>query len=145
MHTPNTPLLTSSLAPLLARSLLAAIFLLSGLAKLGAGYAPTQGYMEAMGVPGALLPLVILAELGGGAALLLGLLTRFSAAALAVFTLAAGVLFHAGIGDQNQLVHLLKNIAIAGGLLMLAIHGPGRWSLDRLAGRVATPAALASA
>jgi putative oxidoreductase len=116
--------------PLAGRVLLAAIFLLSGFGKLGAGYAGTQGYMEAMGVPGALLPLVIVAELAGGLALLVGFLTRWAAWGLALFTLASAMLFHAELGDQNQMIHFMKNLAITGGLLLLATHGPGRWSLD---------------
>jgi putative oxidoreductase len=118
--------------PLAGRVLLAAIFLLSGFGKLGAGYAATQGYMEAMGVPGALLPLVILAELAGGLAILAGVLTRWAAWGLALFTLASAILFHAEFGDQNQMIHFLKNLALAGGLLLLATHGAGRWSFDAL-------------
>jgi putative oxidoreductase len=122
-------------ASLLARALLAAIFLLSAFAKLGAGYAGTQAYMEAMGVSAALLPLVIAGELAGGLALLGGLLTRWAALALALFTISAAVLFHSELGDQNQLIHFLKNLAISGGLLLLAGHGAGRWSIDALFAR----------
>ncbi len=124
--------MSSSALLALARALLSAIFILSGFAKLGAGYAPTQAWMDAMGVSGALLPLVIVAEIGGGLALLGGWLTRWSALALASFTLAAAGLFHAALGDQNQMIHFMKNLAIAGGLLALAVHGGGGWSLDRL-------------
>ena len=117
---------------LLGRLGLALIFILSGLAKLGAGYAPTQGYMEAMGVPGALLPLVIAAELGGGLAVLAGLLTRWASLGLAVFSLASAVLFHFDLGDQGQFINFYKNVAIAGGFLVLAAHDGGRLSLDAL-------------
>jgi putative oxidoreductase len=122
----------NALQPLVGRALLAAIFLLSGFGKLGTGYERTQGYMEAMGVPGGLLPLVILAELAGGLAVLGGFLTRWAAWGLAVFTLASALLFHAEFSDQNQMIHFMKNLAVAGGLLLLATHGPGRWSLDAL-------------
>jgi putative oxidoreductase len=118
--------------PLAGRILLAAIFILSAFGKLGDGYAGTQAYMQAMGVPGALLPLVIVAELGGGFAVLAGFLTRWAGWGLALFTLASAVLFHAEFGDQNQMIHFMKNLALAGGLLLLATHGAGRWSLDAL-------------
>ena len=121
--------MSNTLTPLIGRVLLAAIFFLSGTAKLGA-YAGTQQYMDAMGVPGALLPLVILAEVGGGLALIAGWLTRLSASGLAVFSVAAAVLFHGNTADQNESIHFMKNIAIAGGLLMLVAHGPGAFSVD---------------
>lgn len=126
--------MSASLAPLAGRSLLALIFVLSGAGKLAA-YAGTQQYMESAGVPGLLLPLVILAELGGGLALIAGLFTRFSAVALAGFSMVAAVLFHADFADQNQMIHFMKNVSIAGGLLLLAAHGAGAWSLDALIAR----------
>lgn len=127
---------------LLGRLGLSLIFILSGVAKLGAGYAGTQGYMEAMGVPGALLPLVIALEIGGGLAVAAGLLTRWAALGLAVFSVASAVLFHFDLGDQGQFINFYKNIAIAGGFLVLAAHGAGRLSLDALveARRRAIPA-----
>lgn len=117
---------------LLGRLGLSLIFILSGVAKLGAGYAGTQGYMEAMGVPGALLPLVIALETGGGLAVAAGLLTRWAALGLAAFSVASAVLFHFDLGDQGQFINFYKNIAIAGGFLVLAAHGGGRLSLDAL-------------
>ena len=120
---------------LLGRTGLALIFIISGLAKIG-GYEGTQGYMDAMGVPGSLLPLVIALEVGGGLAILAGLFTRTSALALAAFSLASGVLFHFDLGDLAQFNNFFKNIAIAGGFLVLAAQGAGRFSLDAaIAGR----------
>lgn len=116
---------------LLARLGLSLIFILSGWQKI-AGYAGTQQYMEAMGVPGAMLPLVIALELGGGLAIATGLFTRWIAAAFAMFALASGFLFH---GSPEEQTALLKNIAIAGGFLMLGAHGAGRFSLDGLLAR----------
>lgn len=118
------------LSTLAGRFGLSLIFILSGVAKLGAGYAGTQGYMEAMGVPGALLPLVILAEIGGGLAILTGTLTRWAAVGLAVFSVASAFLFHFDLGDQGQSINFMKNVAIAGGFLVLAAHGAGRFSVD---------------
>lgn len=119
----------ANLTDLAARGLVAAIFLLSGLSKIG-GYAGTQAYMQSAGVPGSLLPLVIAAEVGGALLLIAGWQTRLAAAALAGFTLAAAALFHANFGDQIQLIMFMKNLAIAGGLLVLVLHGAGGWSLD---------------
>ncbi len=115
---------------LLARLLMAHIFVLAGLSKLGASYASTGGYMQAMGVPAQLLPLVIALEIGGGLALVLGLFTRWAALALAGFSVASAVIFHTNFGDQAQMILFMKNLAMAGGLLMLFVHGAGGWSLD---------------
>lgn len=120
----------NALSTLAGRFGLSLIFILSGVAKLGAGYAGTQGYMEAMGVPGALLPLVIAAEIGGGLAILAGALTRWAAVGLAVFSMASAFLFHFDLGDQDQFINFMKNIAIAGGFLVLAAHGAGKVSVD---------------
>ena len=113
----------------LARILLAQIFLISGFGKL-AGYAATQGYMAKMGVPDALLPLVIALEIGGGLALVLGFLTRWAALGLAVFCVVSALLFHADFAQQMQKINFMKNLAMAGGLLMLFAHGAGAWSID---------------
>jgi putative oxidoreductase len=114
---------------LLGRLGLSLIFIISGWGKI-AGYAATQQYMESAGVPGALLPLVIALELGGGLAILAGVFTRWTALALAVFALASAALFHANLGDAAQAVNFWKNVAMAGGFLMLAAHGAGTLSVD---------------
>jgi putative oxidoreductase len=85
--------------------------------------------MQAMGVPGALLPLVILLELGGGLALVAGFQTRLTGLALAVFTVVAAFIFHGG-HDQVSQIMFMKNLAMAGGLLALTLNGGGRASLD---------------
>lgn len=122
----------NNLSNLVGRFGLSAIFVLSGFAKLGAGYEGTQGYMEAMGVPGGLLPLVIFAEIVGGLAIAAGLLTRWAALGLAVFSVASAFLFHFQLGDQMQFINFFKNIAIAGGFLVLAANGAGKFSVDGL-------------
>ena len=116
---------------LLGRIGLSLIFIIAGWGKI-AGYAATQQYMEAMGVPGALLPLVIALELGGGLAILMGAFTRWIALALAAFSLASAALFHANFGDAAQAINFWKNVAMAGGFLMLAAHGAGMLSLDHV-------------
>lgn len=114
----------------LGRIGLSLLFIISGWEKIGA-YAGTQQYMEAAGVPGMLLPLVIAVELGGGIAILLGVFTRWVAPGLAVFAIVSGLIFHAThLSDANQAVHFWKNVAIAGGFLVLAVQGAGAYSID---------------
>jgi putative oxidoreductase len=124
----STPAVGAILS-LVARVFASAIFIIAGYGKLGAGYAATQGYMSAMGVPGDLIPLVIALELGGGIALLLGFQTRLVAFLLAGFSITAGLIFHTG-ADQMQQIMLMKNFAMAGGLLAFTVFGAGRLSLD---------------
>jgi putative oxidoreductase len=118
-----------SLAAPTGRILISLIFVISGLKKI-AGYAGTQGWMESMGVPGALLPLVIALEVLGGLAVILGWHTRLAAFLLAGFSLLSAVLFHANFGDQMQMIMFMKNLALAGGFLMIVSHGAGPWSID---------------
>lgn len=119
---------------LAGRILLALIFVAAGAGKIG-GYAGTQAYMESAGVPGALLPLVILVELGGGLLLAAGLFTRVMALALAGFTVIAALLFHFDLADQMQQIMFMKNLAIAGGLAVVLSRAPGAWSIDALLAR----------
>ena len=116
-------------ADLTGRTLLASLFVISGLGKLAA-YAGTAGYMASVGVPGALLPLVIALEVLGGRAIVAGYRTRIVASLLASFSIASAVLFHSNLGDQIQQIMFLKNIAIAGGFILLAARGAGGWSVD---------------
>ena len=120
----------TNLAELAGRVLLASLFLISGLGKISA-YEGTAGYMAAMGVPGALLPLVIGFEVLGAAAIIVGFQTRIVAFLLAGFSLVSALLFHANFADQIQQIMFLKNVSIAGGFLLLVAHGAGPLSLDR--------------
>lgn len=110
---------------------IAAIFVLSGLAKLQAPGA-TIAYISSVGLPLPQLGLAIavLVELAGGIALVLGYRTRLVAAILAVFSIATAFAFHSNLGDQNQFIHFFKNVAIAGGLLNVIALGGGTFSLD---------------
>ncbi|HEY7740333.1 MAG TPA: DoxX family protein [Steroidobacteraceae bacterium] len=122
----------TSLSPatnLAGRTLIAAIFLISGIGKI-AGYSGTVAYMESMGVPGALLLPTIVLEIGGALAIIAGWRTRLTAVTLGAFTLLAGILFHGNFADPMQQIMFLKNVAIAGGFLFLAANGAGAWSLD---------------
>jgi putative oxidoreductase len=120
-----------SAAALIGRTLLAAIFLHEAVSKLTA-YSAALAYMRAFGVPGELLPFAIAVELGCGVLILCGYQTRAAALVLAAFCVAAAVLFHRNLGDRNQLLHFEKDLAIAGGLLVLFARGAGAWALDAL-------------
>ncbi len=114
---------------LAGRVLLAITFVVAGYGKIG-GYVGTQGYMESMGVPGMLLPLVIILELGGGLAIIAGWQTRIIAILLAGFTLLAAFMFHLDFADRLESILFMKNVSIAGGFLLLAAYGPGALALD---------------
>ena len=118
-----------ALADLVGRVGLAAIFLLAGLNKIG-GYEGTQGYMASAGVPGELLPVVIFLEVVGALFLIAGFQTRITALALAGFSVLSGLLFHFNLADQMQFILFFKNLAMAGGFLVLAANGAGAWSVD---------------
>ena len=129
---------TKRLAPqlLVGRAMLAALFLVSGLGKIGR-FAAVAGFMTSKGLPAAELLLVstILLEVGCALALLVGWHTRTAAWLLMAFTALASILFHAFWSAdtptfQNQFNHFLKNGAIMGGLMYLGAIGAGAWSLD---------------
>jgi putative oxidoreductase len=101
---------------------------MAGIGKIG-GYSGTQAYMEAAGVPGLLLPAVIALEVLGAIAIIVGFKTRIVALLIALFTIAAALLFHRA-PDQIQQALFMKNLAIAGGFLILVARGAGAWSLD---------------
>jgi putative oxidoreductase len=125
---------TTNTAILVARILLALIFIVSGLGKLG----DVQGFgafMATGGIPAALAWPVVLFEILAGVALILGLQTRIVALALGAFCVASGLIYHFDPADQMQMTSLMKNLGMAGGFVMLAIAGPGRLSVDAKLGR----------
>lgn len=117
--------------PLLGRVSMAMLFVVSGVGKVAAP-AATIGYISSAGLPLAPLGLAIavIVEVGFSALLVLGLFTCPVAAVMAGFTIATAVFFHADLGDQNMLIHFLKNVAIAGGFLQVVAFGAGPYSLD---------------
>ena len=122
---------------LLGRILLAYFFIPAGIGKLGAGFAGTVGYIASKGLPmpEVLAVAALMVEIGAGLALLVGFKTRWAALLLALFTLAAAVLFHNywGVPAGQQMVQQLmfnKNLGIAGGLLAFAAFGAGALSVD---------------
>ncbi|WP_211443039.1 DoxX family protein [Collimonas humicola] len=131
---------TSPSFPFIGRLMMAAIFLVSGAGKIAAP-AMTIGYIGAMGLPFPTLgfAVAVAVEIGGGLLLAFGFQTRITALMLAVFSVVTGLVFHHAIGDQNQLFNLLKNIAMAGGLLQFMTFGPGAFSLDARKASKITP------
>jgi putative oxidoreductase len=129
------------LLALIGRVLLALMFVLEGVAKIG-GFNDTVGYISSRGLPlpAVLAALAVAVEIGAGAALVVGYRTRWAALALALFTLLVSVLFHnfwAASVDEKMMQYLMfmKNIAVAGGMFMVAAFGAGRWSLDGHTGK----------
>ena len=114
------------------RVFIALIFVMSGLNKMG-NYANTAGWMDAMGVPGGLLPVVIVLEVLGGLAIIIGWQTRIASFLLAGFCILSALLFHNNLGDQNEMIQFMKNVAMAGGFLFLTAHGAGKFSLENRA------------
>ena len=118
-----------TLAAPAGRVLLASLFLLAGLQKVGA-YEGTVAYMSSQGVPGFTLPFVIGLEVLGALAIIVGWQTRLVAFLLAGFSLVSAALFHFKPDDAMQMTMFLKNVSIAGGFLLLVAHGAGAYSLD---------------
>ena len=116
----------------IGRLFIALIFVMSGLSKMGS-YPGVAGWMEAMGVPGALLPLVIALEVLGGLAVIIGWKTRYAALLLSGFSLLSALVFHANFAEQNEMMHFMKNLALSGGFLFLVAHGGGNYALDNRA------------
>jgi len=128
--------LMDKLISVLARLLMAQLFIISGWQKL-AGFSGTEGYFAAMGIPMAsvVTPLVILIELGGGLALLSGFKVRWVAAILAAFTVGSALIAHTNFADAGQAINFMKNLSIAGGLLWFSKYGAGAASIDEKIGK----------
>jgi putative oxidoreductase len=118
------------IALLLGRLLMAAIFIWSGYNKL-VHYDYVQGFMVSLGLPSWSMPFIILWELGGGLALLLGLFTRPLALVLAAFCVISALVAHLHPEDQGQMINFMKNMAMTGGFLFVWVSGAGAFSLDR--------------
>jgi putative oxidoreductase len=118
-----------SLAAPVGRVLISLLFVITGIQKIS-GFEGTQAFMESAGLPGMLLPLVIAVEIIGGLAVIVGWQTRIAAFLLAGFCVLTAVIFHANFGDQMQLLMFLKNLAMAGGFLMIVALGAGSFSID---------------
>jgi putative oxidoreductase len=131
--------------PFVGRLMIGLPFAMSGLSKLGA-YSATTGMISAVGLPFPPLAFAVAVaiELGGGLLLIAGYRARYVAAALALFSLATAMSFHSNFVDQNQMIHFLKNVMMAGGLLQITAFGAGALSIDnrRKAGDLGSSAAV---
>ncbi len=129
---------------MIGRLLIATIFLVSGFGKL-ASPAGTIGYIASVGLPAPTLAYAaaLAIELGGGLLLVLGYRTRLVALGLAIFSVVSALFFHSALGDQNQMFHFLKNLAMAGGLLQFVAYGAGAFSLDQRRGTASSALNLA--
>ncbi|HEY4193373.1 MAG TPA: DoxX family protein [Mesorhizobium sp.] len=116
---------------LVARILLSILFIVSGYGKLTA-IAGTAGYFANIGMPMPTATVVIvgLVELLGGLAILVGFKTRIAAIIVALFTLAATAVAHLDFSQAGNALMLQKNLGITGGLLLLAVLGAGKLSID---------------
>jgi len=119
-----------NVSELAGRILLSVLFLLSGVGKIGA-YGATAAYMSSAGVAGVLLPVVIATEVLGSIGIILGWQTRVAALLLAGYSLLTALVFHTNFADQIEMIMFLKNVAIAGGFLLLVANGAGALSVDR--------------
>jgi putative oxidoreductase len=138
---------TTRYLPFVGRLLIGLPFAMSGLGKLAA-YGPTTAMIAAVGlpVPPLAYAVAVIVELGGGLLLIAGYQARIVAAALALFSIATALSFHSNFADQNQMIHFLKNVMMAGGLLQIVAFGAGAISLDnRLAKGHGTVASTAPA
>ena len=119
----------ANLADLIGRILISALFLLNGIFKIN-NYDGTIGWMESFGMPGILLIPAIVLEIAGPILIVIGFKTKLAAGLLSLFCLATAVIFHNDFSNQMQLTSFLKNIALAGGFLILFVNGARGFSLD---------------
>jgi putative oxidoreductase len=129
----------------IGRVLIGVPFAMSGLGKL-VTYGATTAKIAAVGLPFAPLAfaVAVAVELGGGLLLVLGYRVRPIALALAVFSLATAVSFHSNFADENQMIHFLKNVMMAGGLLQIAAFGAGTISIEQWRRKDAAPSVAAA-
>jgi putative oxidoreductase len=128
--------------PFAGRLLIGLPFAMSGLGKLAA-IGPTTELIRAAGLPlpPAAFAVAVIIELGGGLLLVAGYRVRIAATALALFSFAAAISFHRDFADQNQMIHFLKNVMMAGGLLQIVAFGAGALSIDNRGKKGGTPGA----
>jgi putative oxidoreductase len=117
------------LVELLGRCLLAALFLVDGWIIIN-NYQSGGDYLAQYGVPRLMLAPALLLHVVGGIFIVIGWQTRLAGLALALFCIATALIFHTNFGDPNEKIHFWKDLAIAGGFLLLLARGAGAYSLD---------------
>ena len=111
------------------RLLLSTLFLVEGIGKISVQENVVM-YMEDYGVPGILFIPAIVLEILFPIILIVGYRTRWAASIMALFTFAVAIIFHSDFNEEMQLIMFLKDIAIAGGFMIIVVYGPGKISLD---------------
>jgi putative oxidoreductase len=126
----------TSLLQLAGRILISVIFVWGGWGKL-MGFSGTVAYFDKIGLfmPPAAAAVAVFMELVVGLALLFGLFTRLSGAALAAWCIITALVAHTNFADRNMEIHFLKNVAMCGGLLYVVAFGAGVYSLDAMLSR----------
>ena len=114
---------------LIARIFISAVFLIAGINKINQ-YEGTVQWMESFGVPGILIIPAIILEIAGPILIIIGYKTKLAAGLLSLFCIATAVIFHNDFADQMQFTSFLKNIALAGGFLLIVVNGAKDFSLD---------------
>ena len=122
-------MIMANIADLIGRILISALFLLNGIFKIS-NYDGTIGWMESFGMPGILLIPAIILEIAGPVLIIIGYKTKLAAGLLSLFCIATAFIFHNDFANQMQLTSFLKNIALAGGFLILFVNGAKGFSLD---------------
>ena len=113
----------------LGRIFLSALFLIEGINKIF-NYEGTTQYMESFGVPEYLAIPAIILEILFPLLLIIGYKTKIAALVMATFTILVAVIFHTNFEDHMQLIAFFKDIAIAGGFLIIFANGAGKYSVD---------------
>jgi len=114
---------------LIGRILISSVFLFSSYIKIFS-YEVTVSWMEGFGIPGFLLAPAIILEIILPVFIIMGYRTRVTATFLAIYSIVTALIFHLDFSDQTQTLQLLKNFGLAGGFLLISIHGPKDWSLE---------------
>ena len=120
----------ANLFDLIGRIFISLVFLLSGYNKIF-NYDNTISWMEGFGIPGFLLWPAIVLEILLPIFIIIGYRTQISAIILAIFCLTTALIFHYDFANQMQTIAFLKNFALAGGFLFIAVHGPKNWSVEK--------------